>query len=912
MATEGYLRIVAGAGSGKTKALTHRYAYLVKVGGIQPQNILCVTFTNKAAGEMRHRVRLLIGEGYDTSLITTYHGFCARVLRDDIEKLFYPKSFLILDNNDQKKILEEIYEELELKLDHSSFQKILTQINIKKEDISYVRNLADPEYKNEFDSKNIDDVIFNMYIQRQKKVFGLDFNDLINFTFYLFEQHQDVLQKWQGQLHYIQVDEFQDSSNKEMRLLDILSCVNENLFVVGDPDQTIYEWRGAQIEILVDFDKRHNPTQTIIMSQNYRSTPQILAVANSLIDKNTIRIKKNLFTKNSDGLSVLHFHAKDEKAEAAWVVSEIKKAIKNETRKYSNFAILYRANFLSRYIEQALLEAGIPYHISGGVRFYDRMEVRDAIAYLRMTAYQDDISLLRIINVPRRKMGKTRLAYLRACAEEEDISLYQALIKRRDSEKFAGTGAEEFISLIEQFRDMNINPSNLMQQILEQSGYENYIRKNGDMERLDNLAELCKVLTEYERSYGEDLTLHDFLNHVALRNDEEKYEENRDSVQLMTIHASKGLEFPCVFIVGMTDGIFPSSRTIEERKLMGLEEERRLCFVAMTRAMEQLYLTESEGYGNGGIRKIPSRFLFDIDENLYERIGFIPEDIIKELRTKKSKTDITAKSFAHFAGDTVNHIIFGNGTIQSIDMKKSVYNILFEKTKKVKPISMDYDFSVKIDTPLNNDDYSDNDIEDDNGNDDYDDNIFDDESIMYDKMRYGELEEESEISPAINTSDSNEKNLWKRSEIPHSGWTCIDLIDLGRQTGICQMCGYQIIRYVHVMIHPNYGGRIGAGCVCAGKMEGSHENAVQRERNFKNLLNRRKNFVNRKWKHSKKGNLYLNFMEVNIVLLPDNYQKGHWRYLINGKPSITYSSQTQAKLGAFDAAVKIINKKSGK
>jgi DNA helicase-2/ATP-dependent DNA helicase PcrA len=906
--TEGFLRIVAGAGSGKTKALTHRYAYLVKGAGIMPQNILCVTFTSKAAGEMRRRVQSLIGDGFDTSLITTYHGFCVRVLRQDIEKLFFPNNFLILDTTDQKKILESIYDELELKLDHLSFQKIMVQIEKRKEELAYIDSLVDPKAVYDNGGKDFDDTIFRMYLQRQKKLFGLDFNDLINFTFFLFEKHKDILQKWQEQLHYIQVDEFQDSSDREMRLLDTLSAVNKNLFVVGDPDQNIYEWRGARVEILVNFDENHASTQTVVMDQNYRSTPEILAVANSLISKNTIRIKKDLFTQNPGGSPVIHRHAKDEKAEASWIVAGIKKSVKQGGRKYNDFAILYRAGFLSRYPEQALLEENVPYRIWGGVRFYDRMEVRDALAYLRMVAYEDDLSLSRIINVPRRKIGKTRLAYLRSCADSEGTSLYDALLRHSSEEQFMNTGAEEFIDLIKEFRNKSLQPSDLMQQLLEKSGYERYIRENGDMERLDNLAELYKAVTEYENSFGENVTLEDYLNYVVMRYDEEEREENRDCVQLMTIHAAKGLEFPCVFIIGMTEGIFPSYRSIEERKQMGLEEERRLCFVAITRAKERLFLTEPEGFSSTGSKKLPSRFLFDIDESLYERSGVIPEEIIAELRKTKAASPVNEGKDILSAGTGVNHAIFGKGEVKSVNKEKGVYNILFYEMHKIKPISMEYDFSTGIDEIKSEvkivevkkaeiveeeivEQVEVEEVEEDNDDDD----VKGEEEII-------------DIPQSELTSDPTEKNLWKRSDVPHTGWTCVDLIDLGKPTGVCEMCGYQIIRYVHVMRHPAYRGKIGAGCICAGRMEGDSVRAALRERDYKNLLNRRKTFLTRKWKKSTKGNFYLNYMQKNIVLLKSKYKTGHWRFSIDGKMSEgEYSSLEEAKLAAFD----ILNK-SGK
>ena len=947
--TEGFLRIVAGAGSGKTKALTHRYAYLVKGAGIQPRNILCVTFTSKAAGEMRSRIRHLIGDGYDTSLVTTYHGFCVRVLRADIEKLFYPQNFLILDIADQKKILEEIYTELELKMDHSSFQKVLTQIDKRKSDKVYIKSLVEPDKIIEINSNEFDDKIFYMYLQRQKKVFGLDFNDLINFTFYLFNKHEEVMHKWQEQLHYIQVDEFQDSSDRELQLLDILSDVNKNLFVVGDPDQNIYEWRGSRMEILVNFDKTHDDTKTIIMDQNYRSTPQILAVANSLIDKNTDRIKKNLFTKNPAGTPVIHLHAKDERSEAAWMVSEIKDKVKHGKRKYHDFAMLYRAGFLSRYLEQALLEEDIPYRMWGSSRFYDRMEIRDIIAYLRMIVYQDNYSFLRIINVPRRKMGKNRITYIKTCAEDEGVSYYKALVNHVRDKALNGTGADEFVWLIELFHKKveTALPSEILNELLDKSGYRQYIRENGDMERLDNLAELCKAVTEYERTFGEELSLEEYLNYVALRYDEDN-RDNNDCVRLMTIHASKGLEFPCVFVAGMSDGVFPSSRTIEDRKQAGLEEERRLCFVAITRAREQLYLTESEGFAAGGQKKFPSRFIFDVDEGLYERIGVIPEELEANYKKNFYIADTHTITNRFLIGNKINHAIFGEGEIKSLDVEKSVYNIYFNEINKIKPIGIGYDFSSTLspvmrlnademifpNTAVFDADIIEADVVEAFEPDFIDENSKEQTTVVYEEItnEYSEeyTEETSEnftydyssetvtkfslpgiideqesientnIKQKELTYDPLETNLWKRADVPHEGWCCVNLIDLGSPSGTCGMCGHQIIRYVHIMTHPDYPGSVGAGSVCAGRMEGNLDKAEKREREYINLQNRRKNFVKREWKKSRKGNLFLTLEGVVIIILSDKFLDGHWLYSIHNEMSKSFPSLEQAKLAAFD------------
>ncbi|MCL2665123.1 MAG: UvrD-helicase domain-containing protein [Defluviitaleaceae bacterium] len=988
-ATEGFLRIVAGAGSGKTKALTHRYAYLVKNGGIQPRNILCVTFTNKAAGEMKRRVRQMVGDGYDTALITTYHGFCVRVLRPDMDKLFYPENFLILDIGDQKKILEEIYETLELKLDYASFQKTLKKISLFKADTGYVPQLVDPTHAiGPENTASLDETVIKMYLKQQKKVFGLDFDDLVNFTFYLFGKFPEVLEKWRDQLHYIQVDEFQDSSNREMRLLDMLCGKHKNLFVVGDPDQNIYEWRGARVEIFVDFDKTHVPAKTVILDRNYRSTPQVLDAANCLISKNQMRIKKDLFTKNTAGMPVIHLHARDEKAEAEWIADEIKKTVKNGG-KYSDCSVLYRAVYLSRNIEQALVNGNVPYQIWGGVRFFDRMEIRDMIAYMRLVAFKDDLSFLRVINVPRRQMGKNRIAYIKACAEEENCCLYDSLLAHVHDTPLRNTDALAFVEMTEHFRDTAFSsgpppPSEILQQLMEKSGYERYIREAGDMERLDNLAELQKTVVEYERSYGETLSLTEFLKQLALLHDENNLEESRDCVRLMTIHTAKGLEFPNVFITGLTEGVFPSSRTLEERKAAGLEEERRLCFVAMTRAKERLYMTESEGFGNGGAKKLPSRFLFDIDENLYERIGVIPQDLINEMR-KKLPPSAAAQKNRMVLGERVNHPLFGEGTIQSIDESAGVYQILFDNGNKTKPIGVDFDFkgaskpqdglpyeTVPAKNVFNIEPEAANDMPppipktaapkqkktnannfdqisldeakifgeiektDESGfdslNEYANENIFDyGLKPAYEKYEAADDTEdtidtknsendfnisseqtanvisEAKLEKPVRkysarelTDDRNETNLWKRSDVPHTGWSCTDVIDLGAPNGTCGMCGYQIIRYVHMMEHPNYPRRIGAGCVCAGGMEGDKEGAAQRERDFKNRTARLVKYMAKPWKKSKKGNKFTKYKGQVIVLLPDKFRDGFWKYMIDGSLSLLFNSEEDAKRGAFD------------
>ena len=369
--TEGYVRVIAGAGSGKTKLLVNRYAYLVRECGIDPYNILCVTFTNKAAREMKSRIKKIIGDDFDTSLICTYHGFCAKLLREEYEKLFLAKQFQILDTYQQKAILEDIYQKYELKFNHASFEQILKKISIIKMENNYVDKMINPNDVQVLENIiTIDDHIVEDYFKKEKLISGLDFNDLIHYTIYLFNNNDEVRDKWQNRLNYILVDEFQDSSNLEMSLIEVLSAVFKNLMIVGDPDQNIYEWRGSDVKLLVNFDKTHIPTKTIILDRNYRSTPQILNCANQLISYNKMRLEKSLYTLNPELEEVVHYHLKDEEAQNSIISSEIKRLIRKYNYRYSDIAILYRSSFLSRTIEKGLVNNNIPYTIYGGVKFF--------------------------------------------------------------------------------------------------------------------------------------------------------------------------------------------------------------------------------------------------------------------------------------------------------------------------------------------------------------------------------------------------------------------------------------------------------------------------------------------------------------------------------------------------------------
>lgn len=908
--TEGYLRVIAGAGSGKTKLLVSRYAYLVKEYGINSANILCVTFTNKAAGEMRRRIRKLIGEEYDTSLICTYHGFCVRVLREDIEKIFYPKEFQIIDTAQQKSILGEIYQKFELKLDHASFEKIIKEIGIKKSNRKYVSKMCLRDKCQITENiSSLDDRIAEEYMQRQKQIYAMDFDDLMYFTLDIFSRYPEILAKWQDRLNYIQVDEFQDSSSTEMELIDLLCGKHKNLMIVGDPDQNIYEWRGSDVKLLVEFDKNHIPTKTVFLNQNYRSTSKILKCANTLIEKNIFRLKKDLFTKQEGGADVFHYHSKNEFEEAEQICTLISERKKENKSSFSEFAILYRSGFISRIIEKKFTENGIPYEIYGGVKFYQRMEIQDIMAYLRLIAFDDDISFKRIVNTPRRRFGRTKFKYLNMICE--DKRLYQTLKENIDDPVFKSSEAKKFINMIESLRQEygHMTISDIVERVCSDSGYEKYIRELGDMERFENLAEFKRIAGEYEKNFGESVSLSEFINQISLQA-QDNGEENADTVKLMTIHAAKGLEFPYVFIVGFSEGIFPSSKTIEERKEFGLEEERRLCYVALTRAEKELFLLDSEGYNQNGRQKLPSRFLYEIGEENYLRIGNIPNELTEASKSFSSDICNTLPERKIFSvGDTITHPAFGNGKILGYGKNKNSYIIKFDKLSSERDISLSFfeqrkdnknsfmhpcktqepkepEISPVSETPVES-------------------QVTPNPDIAPKPSLKASIPCKSTESATIKKPDLKDyDNLWDRDDVPKSGWICAGISDLGEPAGVCEMCGHQIIRYVHHMMHPEYRS-LGVGCICAGKMEGDTEGAVKREQNFKNKEKRRANFIRRQWKTSKGNNSYLK-IKNHIIVLYYNKEYNHWKYSIdNVFCSKSYKTKNEAASSAFDAFERI-------
>ena len=606
-ATEGFVRVIAGAGSGKTRALTHRFAFLVNELGILPGNILCVTFTNKSAAEMRQRIHQLTGDN-DTGYINTFHGFCVSILQEDSHAVQYPKSFLVLDNADIDAMLQIIYEERGLTLREMTFSEARNRIEIRKliKEPEYYRDMIDLSLdvlREKYDqASDPEDIIFYGYLYQEKKCFGLDYNDLIKFSLYVFQQHADLRLKWQQRLEYIMIDEFQDIDALQYQLMQVLCGYHNNLFVVGDPDQTIYTWRGADVKYLLDFDKEFPGTRTILMLDNYRSTPQILAAANSLIRRNRQRVEKDLLPTRPSGVPVWCHFAVSQQEEAQWMAGEMER-LHMQGVAYRDMAVLYRAHYVTQAVEEVLLREKIPYTIYSGVQFFGRAEIKDALCYLRMIAYQDDLSFRRVANVPRRNLGRRRMAFLEQYAQGKGCTLYQALRDNLEDPILKGTKGQQFVSLIDTYStgygDRPV--SEVLSAVLNESGYERMLRTEGSQERLDNLAELKQSIYEYETSCGEESTLEHYLAHVALFTNQDAGETG-DKVKLMTVHAAKGLEFPNVFLCGMNEGIFPSRKV---RTRPGMEEERRLAFVALTRAEERLYLSEADGRNLDGSPPFP-------------------------------------------------------------------------------------------------------------------------------------------------------------------------------------------------------------------------------------------------------------------------------------------------------------------
>ena len=692
--TEGFVRVIAGAGSGKTRALTHRFAYLVTELGVLPGNILCVTFTNKAANEMRQRIHQLTGDN-DTGYISTFHGFCVNILQEDSHAIGYPKSFMVLDNSDIDEMLKIIYEERGLTLRDKTFASARDMFEMRKclTEPGYFLDMItlpiDELHEKYLQSTEVNDILFYGYLYQERKTFAVDYNDLIILSLYIFQEHPDIAEKWQKRLMYIQIDEFQDIDPLQYRLMEVLCAYHHNLFIVGDPDQTIYTWRGANVKYLLDFDQHHPGTQTIMMMENYRSTPQILRVANALIRKNRQRIEKDLLPMLPDGVPVVCHLAEDSTKEAEWMVKNIE-TLHQMGVAYNEMTVMYRAHYVTRTIEEVLLRSKIPYTIYSGVQFFGRMEIKDALCYLRMIVYKDDLSFRRIANVPKRNLGVRRMKFLEEYTEQHGGTLYDALVKNLEHEIFRGTKAREFVALIEKYASSYAERtiSEVLTSILHESGYEKLLRTEGAQDRLDNLAELKQAVFSFETSAGEETDLEAYLKSVAMLSNMD-IADSHDRVKLMTVHTAKGLEFPYVFLCSMSEGIFPSKKV---NTLEGMEEERRLAFVAITRAEKGLYISEAAGRNFDGSPRYPSRFILDIDRDLLHFTEAPKAGLLKEAESYIQLIDSHFRRSDDAAvfhiGDRVRHRAFGLGTIQDVDLDQSAYTIRFDDLPTERRLSL--------------------------------------------------------------------------------------------------------------------------------------------------------------------------------------------------------------------------------
>ncbi len=657
-----HIRIIAGAGSGKTRVLTMRIAYLIEQKGVKPYHILAITFTNKAAREMKTRINDMLGDNGTGCHISTIHSLCMRILAEDITALNYPKNFTVIDADDQRQILKEAYKEIGIDKKEYPYGGMLDYIANNK----YMN--VDPAKAMEFaygEPKIVNRAkVYEYYDKRLHQLYALDFDDLILFTTRLFELFPAILEKWSSKFHYIHVDEFQDVDREQYKLIKLLSTVHDNVYVVGDPDQTIFTWRGADVNIIVHFDRDFENTKTIILNQNYRSTNNILSGANSLIKNNKARLDKELFSKNGDGSKIIHKTCMSETGEANYVVSQIMK-LHGDGYNYKDMAVLYRANYLSREVEKVLIENHINYVIYGGLRFYERMEVKDILSYLRMITRADDLAFVRIINTPRRAIGPKTIDAIQAMAMEKGISMYE-VIKQGLYPKNKDT-FDRFVRMVEKWREdmKNGDLELLLQEVLDDSGYRTMLEKDGETERLENIKSLLDDIKQYSQDYP-DSSLDEYLQMIALYTDRAS-EETGDAVNLCTIHSAKGLEFDVVFVIGLSEGIFPSERTMAEGQ-KGLEEERRLAYVAYTRAKKLLYLTESNSFSYViQSAKLPSRFIKEIDQDFIDNVderkdsfrsSVFDEDIVIHDQKKEKPKDSIYRN-----GDSVIHKIYGEGVV---------------------------------------------------------------------------------------------------------------------------------------------------------------------------------------------------------------------------------------------------------
>lgn len=690
-ATDGPLLIMAGAGSGKTRVLTHRIAFLIVEKQVAPWNILAITFTNKAAREMKERIRKILGGTSDDIWISTFHSMCVRILRRDIDRMGFSRNFSILDTTDQQSVIKQILKDRNMDTKKYDYRAILGSISSAKNELvtpeEYAKTAVD------FYTKVVSD-IYAEYQKRLRKNQALDFDDLIMKTIQLFQLVPEVLEYYQRKFQYIHVDEYQDTNRAQYLLVKLLASRFRNLCVVGDSDQSIYRWRGADIANILSFEKDYPNATMIFLEQNYRSTKKILEAANKVIENNRNRKPKNLWTENMDGNKIFYYRADSEQGEAQFVAGKINELTKNG-RKLSDIAVLYRTNAQSRVMEEVLLKSNLNYAIVGGTKFYDRKEIKDLLAYLRLISNpDDDISLRRVINVPKRGIGATSMDKMAEYALQYDLSLYQAIesVEIIGISAKATKAAREFANLIQNYTNQQeyLSVTELVEEVIDKTGYREMLHAENSIEaqsRLENIDEFLSVTKAFETN-NEDKSLVGFLTDLALVADidqlDEKKEESQDAVTLMTLHSAKGLEFPVVFLLGLEEGVFPHSRSLMDEEEM--EEERRLAYVGITRAEQELFLTNAQMrtlYGRTNMNPV-SRFINEIPEGLLEDLKPAPKGRTSFGSSTRPVTSAARKTTASFGrpvaaptatggdeigwtvGDKASHKKWGIGTVVSV------------------------------------------------------------------------------------------------------------------------------------------------------------------------------------------------------------------------------------------------------
>ena len=658
MHKNGPMLVLAGAGSGKTKVLTSRIAYLIEEG-ISPANILAITFTNKAAREMKERIFKLVGEASYNIQISTFHSFGLKIVKENYNLLGYDKNFTILDSDDTLTIVKKLMKDLNMNPKYYNAKELRNKISSAKNE------LITPEKfkKIEFDEKVIS--LYKKYCEKLKKGNSVDFDDLLLLPIKLFETSESILTYYQEKYKYVLIDEYQDTNEAQYVFSKMLCKKYKNIFVVGDNDQAIYAFRGANYKNILNFERDYPDCKTILLEENYRSTQNILNAANSVIKHNKLRKDKNLWSNNEVGNKIKYIKTDDEKKEGEFVTEKIKELAKDGVS-YDDIAILYRTNAQSRSIEEDMLKSNIPYRIIGSFYFYNRKEIKDLLCYLRLINNpNDDVSLMRVINVPKRGIGNVTIGKITSVAEENNISMFEAISSGKELQF-----KQMLISLREECQNLSL--TEMVEKILDKSGIRQELKNEKTLEneiRLENLEEFKSITTNYENEYGE-ISLDDFLNEISLVSDVTEHSSGTNKVSLMTVHSVKGLEFDYVFIIGMEEGIFPHYNSIMEGTNDAIEEERRLCYVAITRAKKDLWIINTKKrmlYGQTNCNP-PSRFIDEID-NKYIETNNLTTTILNKINKFSKEKMFTNTNAEYEVGDKIKHDEYGEGVITAVDKK---------------------------------------------------------------------------------------------------------------------------------------------------------------------------------------------------------------------------------------------------